>query len=158
MIRNMLAFAIGCFLVGAVASASDKADIVALITKWNELSNQGDEQGMADTCAKEATVIDDLPPYEWHGQGACGSWQKAADAFTKSQEMTDIVGGLGKPMHVMITSDRAYVVIPATFAYAQHGKKLTEYATVTFTLQKTGSAWLITSWIWSKRVIKTTGG
>jgi ketosteroid isomerase-like protein len=158
MIQKMLALLIGCSLGAAVASASDNADILALITRWNDLSNQGDEQGMADTCANEATVIDDLPPYEWQGPGACSSWQKAADAFTKSQEMTDIVGGLGKPTHVMVASDRAYVVIPATFAYTQHGKRLTEYATATFTLQKkAGSSWLITSWSWSKRVIRPAG-
>jgi hypothetical protein len=68
--------------------------------------------------------------------------------------MTEIVGGLGTPTHVIISGDKAYVVIPATFAYSQHGNKLTEYATATFTVEKTSTNWLITSWVWAKLATK----
>jgi hypothetical protein len=137
-------------LVTCVASANDTSEILGLIAKWNDLSNRGDEQGMAATCT-EATVVDDLPPYEWHGTGACENWQKSADEFVKKESMTDIVGGIGKPMHIMISGEQAYVVMPATFAYTQEGKKFTEFAVATFTLQKKESTWLITSWVWAKK-------
>jgi ketosteroid isomerase-like protein len=141
-------------LITCVASANDKSEILGLIAKWNDLSNRGDEQGMAATCTKEATVVDDLPPYEWRGPGACENWQKSADEFVKKESMTDIVGGIGNPTHVLISGDQAYVVIPATFAYTQGGKKFTEYAVATFTLKKKESTWLITSWVWAKQAVK----
>ena len=153
MTKVHLALAIASLFIVSVASAGDRSDILSLITRWNDLSNKGDEQGMAATCMKDAVVVDDLPPYVWRGAEACADWQKSADAFVKKEAMTDIVGGLGKPSHVMITGDRGYVVIPATFAYTQGGRKMTEHATVTFTLQKSESKWLITSWVWAKQTI-----
>jgi ketosteroid isomerase-like protein len=147
MFKNPCLVVVASVFVASSATASDKTDIVALITKWNDLSNKGDEPGMAATCAKDAVVVDDLPPYIWRGSDACTAWQKSADAFVNGEGMTEIVGGLGKPTHVIISGDKAYAVIPATFAYSQHGNKLTEYATATFTLEKTDTHWLITSWV-----------
>ncbi len=154
MVKTRVLLAVASLFIASSAMASDKSDILALIAKWNDLSNKGDEPGMAATCAKDAVVVDDLPPYIWRGAEACGEWQKSADTFVKNEGMTEIVGGLGKPSHVLIVADQAYVVIPATFAYTQRGKKLIESATATFTLQKTGVRWLITSWVWSKLAVR----
>ena len=154
MAKARIVLAVVSLFIASSIMASDKSDILGLITKWNDLSNKGDELGMAATCAKDAVVVDDLPPYIWRGVEACADWQKSADAFVKNEGMTEIVGGLGKPSHVLIVADQAYVVIPATFAYTQGGKKLIESATATFTLQKTDGRWLITSWVWSKLTLR----
>jgi ketosteroid isomerase-like protein len=154
MVKTRILLAVVSLFIASSTMANDKSDILALITKWNDLSNKGDEPGMAATCAKDAVVVDDPPPYLWRGAEACAEWQKSADTFVKNEGMTEIVGGVGKPSYVLIMADQAYVVIPATFAYTQRGKKLIESATATFTLQKTGVSWLITSWVWSKLAIR----
>jgi ketosteroid isomerase-like protein len=154
MFKNPIFVVVASLFIASTATASDKSDIIALITKWNDLSNKGDEPGMAATCAKDAVVVDDLPPYIWRGSEACTAWQKSADAFVQSEGMTEIVGGISKPSHIIISGDIAYVVVPATFAYSQHGNKLIEYATATFTVEKASNNWLITSWVWAKLATK----
>jgi hypothetical protein len=66
------------------------------------------------------------PPYAWQGATACADWANDFDAFNKKDGITDPIATLGKPRHVDITGDRAYVVVPATYTYKQNGKKVTE--------------------------------
>jgi hypothetical protein len=51
-----------------------------------------------------------------------------------------------------VTADRAYIVVPATYAYKQKGKPMKESgSTLTLALQKGATGWRITGWAWSKR-------
>ena len=45
--------------------------------------------------------------------------------------------------------DRAYAVVPATFAVTRKGKRVTQTATATFALRKTDAGWRITGWTWA---------
>jgi hypothetical protein len=50
-----------------------------------------------------------------------------------------------------VTGDRAYIIVPATLGYRQHGKPKTEKgAVMTFALQKYPDGWLISAWTWTK--------
>jgi hypothetical protein len=52
---------------------------------------------------------------------------------------------------VDITSDLAYVVIPANYNFKQKGKPVSEVGSIiTLTLKKSPTAWLITGWSWAK--------
>ena len=73
-----------------------------------------------------------------------------AEDFFKKNEMTNVVSTLGKPRHVDVTGDRAYVVVPATLTYTEKGKPVKDKpATITMSLQKTASGWRITGWAWA---------
>jgi hypothetical protein len=54
---------------------------------------------------------------------------------------------LGKPKHLDISDDRAYVVIPSNYAFKKQGKKIGSI--FTFALQKTDADWRITGWSWA---------
>ena len=65
--------------------------------------------------------------------------------------MTDGKVALGKPRHVDIAGDRAYVVVPTTYAYKLNGKPMKETGSMlTIALQKGASGWLMTGWAWTK--------
>ena len=65
--------------------------------------------------------------------------------------MTDGVVKLGKPRHVDVTGDRAYVIVPATYMYKVKGKPAKESGSMlTIALQKGASGWLMTGWAWTK--------
>ena len=50
-----------------------------------------------------------------------------------------------------VTGDRAYVVVPASYKYKEHGKPVSETgSTFTVALQKGPAGWLIAGWAWSK--------
>jgi hypothetical protein len=52
---------------------------------------------------------------------------------------------------VDITSDRAYVVIPANYTFKQKGKPVSEVGSIiTLALQKNATGWRIAGWSWAK--------
>jgi ketosteroid isomerase-like protein len=147
--KMILAFAVGGLIAGW-AVASDKADVMAVVNQWDDGFNTGDVKVAVVACADQTSIIDDFPPHEWHGTGGCAKWMNDAEAFFKKNEMTNVVSTLGKPRHVDVTGDRAYVVIPATLTYTEKGKPVTDKpAMVTLSLQKTASGWRITGWSWA---------
>ncbi|HSP96450.1 MAG TPA: hypothetical protein VL049_04295 [Candidatus Dormibacteraeota bacterium] len=145
----IVAFAVA--LAVAPAVASDKSDVMDTVNRFNDGMNKGDTKTALAACASPSSIVDEFPPYGWQGATACADWATDFDAFNKKNGITDSVATLGKPRHVDITGDRAYVVIPATYRYRQHGKKVTESgSTLTAALQKSAAGWVITGWAWSK--------
>lgn len=148
MKRLVIALAASLLASGS-ALASDKSDIMAILQQW--ISGPA---GTLATCADDAAVIDDLPPFEWHGPGACSRWQKDNDAYIQKEGITDATGTIGNPQQLMISGDRAYVVLPTTFSVTQKGKRVTEVATSTLVLHKTAAGWRITAWTWGTQTVQ----
>ena len=148
MNRLIIALAVSVLTAGP-ALASDKGDIMAVLNQWNDT----DEAKAVAACADDASVIDDIPPYEWHGPSACSDWQKDYDAYLQKNGMTDASGTIGKPRQLLITGDRAYAVVPSTFAFTKNGKPVKVTATTTFSLHKTAAGWRITGWAWATQTM-----
>jgi hypothetical protein len=136
-------------LITASAFASDKGDIMSVLNQWND----ADEAKAAAACSDDAAVIDDVPPFEWHGPGACSRWQKDYDAYLEKEGMSGATGTVGKPRQLIITGDRAYAVVPTTFSYTKKGKPAKVSATTTFSLRRTAVGWRITGWAWATLTI-----
>jgi hypothetical protein len=114
--------------------------------------NKGDTKTAVAACADQTSIIDEFPPHEWHGVGACSNWANDYDADTRKNGITDGSVTLGRPRHIDITGDRAYVVVPANYAYKMKGKLVKEIgSTLTVALQKGEAGWRITAWSWTKR-------
>jgi len=148
----IVAFAIALAVAPAAASdKTEKAEVMATVNKFNDNMNKGDTKTALDACASPASIVDEFPPYGWQGATACADWANAFDADNKKNAVTDPKATFGKPRHVDITGDRAYVVVPASFAFKQKGKRVTETgSTLTAALQKGADGWRITGWAWSK--------
>ena len=56
MNRVIITLAVGMLTAGP-SLASDKSDIMAVLKQWNDDANS------VSTCADDASVIDDIPPY-----------------------------------------------------------------------------------------------
>jgi ketosteroid isomerase-like protein len=149
MSKVLVVLAVSALTAGS-ALASDKSDIMAVLNQWND----ADEAKAVAACADDAAVTDDVPPFEWHGPGACSRWQQDYDAYLQKKGMTDAAGTIGKPRQLIISGDRAYAVLPATFAFTQEGKRVTFIATATFALHKTAAGWRITAWTWATQAIR----
>jgi hypothetical protein len=147
MNRAIIVLAASVLTIAPAASAlaSDKDDVMAVLNLWNDT----DSAKSISSCADDASVIDDFPPFEWRGSGACANWSKAFDAFAQKNGITDPTGTIGKPKQFTVNADHAYVVVPATFAYTMKGKPVKLTAIATFSLHKTASGWRITAWSWA---------
>jgi ketosteroid isomerase-like protein len=148
MHKFILVLTVGlCSALGSAASES--TDVMAVVKHWSDAFNRGDVKATLATCAEETSILDDVPPHEWHGVGACSKWLADDAAYDKQNDITHTVVTFGAARHIGITADRAYVVAPASFTYLQKGKPVKETAVVTMSLQKSASGWHITGWAWA---------
>ena len=154
MRKTIVAFAIAVVMLSAVgseAAGSDKTDVMATVHQFTDSLNKGDTKTALATCAASSSIIDEFPPHQWQGATACADWANDFDTYNKKYGITHAIAKFGKPRHVDITGDRAYVVVPATYTYKQKGKRVTESgSTLTVALQKVAAGWQITGWAWTK--------
>ena len=134
------------------ALASESTDVMATVHQFVNSFNSGDVKSALATCATPSSVIDEFPPHQWQGPTACADWARDYAADSKREGVTDGIVTLSKPLHVDVTADRAYVVVPATYTYKQHGRQMTESDSIlTIALRKESAGWRITGWAWAKR-------
>lgn len=133
-------------------AAAENAGAIAAVQKANDSFNKGNKQEWLAVCGAEPVIIDNFAPFRWDGTTACEDYWDANDADSKKNGITDEVVTLGKPWHVAVTADRAYVVVPTTDTYRQKGKSVTRSGSVwTFALQKVASGWIVTGMAWGQR-------
>ena len=151
MNRILVAFAVVVLAAGP-AAATEKTDVMKTLHQFVDGFNKGDVKTAVATCAEQTSIIDEFPPHEWHGAGACETWANDFEADAKKNGITDGVVTLGSPRHVDIMGDRAYVVVPASYAFKQKGKPTKEAgSTLTVALQKGTAGWRMTGWAWTKK-------
>jgi len=141
-------------LAAGPAAASEKTDVMEVLHQFIDGFNKGgDMNSILATCADQTSIIDDFPPNEWHGAGGCSKWLSDFNVSNKTDEITDGFITLGKPRHIDITADRAYVVAPITFTFKKKGKPMKANGSIwTVALQKGASGWRIIGWSYSAGV------
>ena len=150
MHKLLIAFAVAVVTAGSTA-ASDTTDVMVPVNRFIDAFNKGDVKTATAACADQTSIIDEFPPYEWHGAGACLTWINDYDADATKNEITDGIVTLSTPRHVDIAADRAYVVAPASYTFKRKGKVVKEIdSMLTLALQKGRAGWRITGWAWAK--------
>ena len=138
-------------LAAAPNALAQQKDVMAPVHQFVDGFNKGDTKSALAACADETSIIDEFPPHEWHGAGACAKWADDYDANAKKDGITDGMVILGKPRHVDVTGDLAYVVVPANYRFKQKGKPVSEIGSMlTIALQKGPAGWRMTAWTWTK--------
>jgi len=132
-------------------SAAEETAVLTPVHQFVEGFNAGDTARALAACTSAMSIIDEFPPFEWHGAGAATNWVADYKLDAGKQGITDGVVTLGKPRHVDIAGDRAYVVAPADYDFKQRGEPVKESGSLfTFALQKDATGWLISGWAWSR--------
>ena len=149
MRKLMIAVAVVFMTVGTLF-ASEQSDVVDTVNRFLDAFNKGDTKTVLALCMDDMSMLDEFPPHEWHGAGAMSKWSADYEADSKKKGVTDGKVTMGKPRHVDVTGDRAYVVAPANYTYKQNGKPMKEDGEDTYALQKGKDGWRITGWCWAK--------
>jgi ketosteroid isomerase-like protein len=156
MHRLLIALTLAATLHGATVAqeksvSPEKTAAMAPVHQFVDGFNKGDTKTALAACADQTSIIDEFPPHEWHGSGACAQWASDFAADAKKNGITDGRVTLGALRHIDITGDRAYVVVPSSYSYKQNGKPMKETGSIfTFVLQKSAAGWRIVAWTWSK--------
>ena len=149
MYRMAIALCVAVLAAGP-AAASDETDVMTVVHQWVEGINKGDMKSALAPCADEVAIIDGFSPYEWHGPGACGKWGSAYDAWVAKDGVTNATMTPGKARHVDVEGAHAYVVLPVSYAFKEHGKPMKQTGTLlTMSLAKGSSGWRIAGWSWA---------
>jgi hypothetical protein len=147
--RTRIALFVVALLSSGPLVASDKDDVLAVLHQWVDSFNKGDSASALATCADESAIIDDFPPYAWHGAGACKAWYNDFSAFLKKNDLVLDHTTVDKVRNFEITGDRAYAVVSATFNTKVKDAPQSEKGIWTFAMSKGGHGWRITGWTWT---------
>jgi hypothetical protein len=143
---------VSVLVLAASPVRAQQAEVMAAVTRFVDGFNKGDTRALSAACASETSIIDEFPPHEWHGTGACRAWARDYNANAKKQGITDGVVTLSKPSHLDVTGDRAYVVVPSNYTWKEKGKPMKEEgSSFTFALQKLGPSWRLIGWSWGAK-------
>src|ERR1035438_5911116 len=125
MFRMLIALILAAFL-NAQTPPSPQTAVMASVHRFVDSFNKGDTKTILAGCADQTSILDEFPPHEWHGTGACAKWLSDFDVDAKKNAITDGVLTLSNASHVDINGDRAYVVIPSNYTYKEKGKPVSE--------------------------------
>lgn len=140
----------GLPLVAAQAAATDSAPVLAVVKHWKDSFNKGDIKAAVASCAADAIVIDEVPPFSWRGEAACQHWVDAVGASFQQDKISNVVMSTGKPWRATVVGDNAYFVAPAKLKFLADGKPGTETGSViTISLEKVSGEWKISGIAWS---------
>jgi hypothetical protein len=150
MNKLLVAFAVAVLATGP-SFASEKTEVMVPVHQFVDGFNKGDVKTALAACAEQTSIIDEFPPHEWHGPGACANWANDFGAYAQKNGITDSVVALGKARHIDVSDDHAYVVVATNYTYKQHGKRHQQIgSTLTIALHKDTAGWRMTGWAWTR--------
>ena len=140
-----------CVLAAPASAQTPDAEVMAPIQKFIDSFNKGDAAAAAATHAATAdlVIIDEVPPYVWHGAKAFQSWGADLESDAKKNGITEPMVTISKATRIEHSGDRSYVVVPAVYTFKQRGTPMRESAQMTVVLKKGASGWLIEGWTWT---------
>ena len=148
--KRMLMVVVACVLLGAGLLAGAQTDVTAPIHQFIDGFNKGDvKSAYAAYAAGDILIVDEFAPHRWYGPHAAQEWAADYDKHAAATGVTDGLVKYGVPTRTEIEGDMAYVVIPTTYLYKEHGKAMTEQGQMTFVLHKEAGGWKIGSWVWT---------
>jgi len=131
--------------------SAESSAVKAAVTQFVDAFNKGDLKTIAAVCADQTDIVDEFPPHQWHGAGACTKWTADFDADAKKRNITDAVVTLGQFRHVDVSGNVAYVVVTGDYDFKLAGKPVKETSsTMTLVLHKSAGKWRLSAWTWSK--------
>lgn len=127
------------------------ADALFTVHRYIDAFNNGDVSDMAEAFAVPGSILDGMPPHLWQGPTAAVDWYRDVLINTKKEGASDFFVTVGPPLHLEVTGDAAYVVLPATMRFKVHGKQITQSGAVfTMALRRHSDVWRIAAWAWAK--------
>ncbi len=101
MHKIFIGVAVAIFAAEASAQ-SGKTEVMGAVRQFVDGFNKGDVKRTVGACADQTSILDEFPPHEWHGTGACGKWLADYDTDAKKKGITDGFVTLETPRHIDI--------------------------------------------------------
>ncbi len=133
-----------------VAFAAAAGDVTAPIHQFIDGFNNGDtKSAYAAYATGDILIVDEFAPHRWTGPHAPQDWAAAYDKHAQATGVSDGSVKYGKPTRTEMEGDLAYVVLPTTYFYKEHGRAMVEEGQMTFVLHAEAGGWKISAWTWT---------
>ena len=124
--------------------------MTAPIHQFIDRFNTGDtKSAFAAYATGDIAIVDEFAPHRWLGPHAPQDWAADYDKHVQATGVSDGIVKYGPPTRTEIEGDVAYVIIPTTYLYKEHGQPTVEEGQMTFVLHAETGGWKIRSWTWS---------
>ncbi|MEO7751251.1 MAG: nuclear transport factor 2 family protein [Sphingomicrobium sp.] len=147
MLKTALFCMLSLFTVPAAAGPAD--DAATVVTTTLDKFNAGDIDAFFAAHEDGALIVDEFAPYVWGGPNSAQRW--AAD-YMKDAAKRGIAGGhMDHAAAIQASSDgsSAYIVVPTTYRFAEHGRKMAARGSMTFVMARRDAGWKIASWTYA---------
>jgi ketosteroid isomerase-like protein len=135
---------------GPHAAPSPQASaVVATIASFIAAANAGNRAAVSAACTTDAAFVDEFPPYRFTAPSGAARWYDGGGVDAASHHETDGAATLGKPIYVLVTGTRAWVVIAADYRFRIGTTQHVEHGAPVFTLSRTAAGWKITTMAWA---------
>jgi hypothetical protein len=149
---NRMLVALACVASFATpATATEPGDALRPVHQFVASMNQGDLASAVAVCGDDMSIIDNVPPYQWHGHGACEQWASSVETDSTNKGLTDVVFTIGEATRFAIRNDHAYAVLPASYTFKENGKLGRVEGTLTAALHKAPTGWHMTGFAFAER-------
>ena len=135
----------------AAAPNLPPAPILKLAGAAMHAASTNDVSGFVGLYTNDAVVVDEIPPFIWHGAGAGVSWWRAVAAFAHTMKMRNLRAVNIRVSEFKESATDAYLVEPMTVTAIADGKPFAEAGTTTYTFHNAGGTWLISSQVWTTK-------
>jgi ketosteroid isomerase-like protein len=130
-------------------SAAEAADIRSAIAAFVDAVNRGDQAGAAARLTDDVTIVEDLPPFHWHGPKAASEWMLAMFHNAQSAGLAGVVMQLGDASRTEADGVYGYAIFDGMLICSGTGPALRAAGVLTFALIREDGGWLIRSFTWS---------
>jgi hypothetical protein len=149
-LRKLFLVLLMCVLFDAPGMFAATPDVSTPIHQFIDGFNTGDtKSAYAAFSVGDITIVDEFPPHLWVGHHAAQDWAADYDKHSHATGVSDGTVKYGLPTRTEIEGDVAYVIIPTTYFYKEHGQSMVEAGQMTFVLHAEQGDWKIRSWTWS---------
>src|SRR5688500_18306448 len=109
------------------------------IERFTEAVNRGDAAAALALLMPDASIVEDLAPFHWHGPGAGAAWLAGMSENAQRQGIDRIDMRLSRSTRVEVEGARAYAVVAGRLEYSfRQAPPLHAEGLLTFVLVKAG--------------------
>ena len=138
-------------LVSAAAPNSPPPEISKLTSAVIHATNSDDPSELTGLFTGDAVIVDENPPFVWRGAGAGVAWWHVVQKIIKDHRLVHLQATSVRTGEFKQSSIGAYLVQSVTITWTAAGKPSSEPGTLTYTFQKSGSTWLISTMVWTTK-------
>ncbi len=107
----------------------------------------GDGKSLPQTFADDVTILENFPPYRFHGAGAVKEWSR--EMRTHLIGVTALRHTFGRAHDFGRAGDKVYFSLPTIWRGRDHGMPFTEKGGWAFVLTETRGDWRVCAYGWA---------